>query len=84
MARRSACIRTIARRRIRHRAIWNNNTPVARDPGAFGATPTIDTVMVYAKLYPQTLVEEYRKAGRAVLYIAPFNGRKRAGRNPTN
>ena len=23
---------------------------------------TIDTVMVYAKLYPQTLVEEYRKA----------------------
>jgi hypothetical protein len=29
---------------------------------------TIDTVMVYAKLYPQTLVEEYRKAARG-LYI---------------
>ncbi len=41
---------------------------------------TIDTVMVYAKLYPQTLVEEYRKAVRG-LYIA-FHGEESL-RNPT-
>jgi hypothetical protein len=29
---------------------------------------TIDTVMVYAKLYPRNLVEEYRKAVRG-----PYN-----------
>jgi hypothetical protein len=41
---------------------------------------TIDTVMVYAKLYPQTLVEEYRKAVRG-LYIASHGEESR--RNPT-
>ena len=49
----------------------NNNTPVHVIQALLGHA-TIDTVMVYAKLYPQTLVEEYRKAVRG-LYIA-FHG----------
>ncbi|MBV9196643.1 MAG: site-specific integrase [Solirubrobacterales bacterium] len=43
----------------------NNNTPIHVIQALLGhASP--DTVMVYAKLYPSTLVEEYRKAVRAV------------------
>jgi integrase len=43
----------------------NNNTPVHVIQALLGhASP--DTVMVYAKLYPSTLVEEYRKTVRAV------------------
>ena len=40
----------------------------------------LDTVMVYAKLYPSTLVEEYRKAVRAIYvdFTAPSSLR-----NPT-
>jgi hypothetical protein len=57
----------------------NNNTPVHVIQALLGHA-TIDTVMVYAKLYPQTLVEEYRKAVRG-LYIA-FHGEE-SRRNPT-
>jgi len=48
----------------------NNNTPVHVIQALLGHA-TIDTVMVYAKLYPQTLVEEYRKAVRG-LYIVSY------------
>ena len=42
----------------------NNNTPIHVIQALLGhATP--DTVMVYAKLYPATLIEEYRKTVRA-------------------
>lgn len=42
----------------------NNNTPIHVIQALLGhASP--DTVMVYAKLYPATLIEEYRKAVRA-------------------
>jgi integrase len=42
----------------------NNNTPIHVIQSLLGhASP--DTVMVYAKLYPATLVEEYRKSVRA-------------------
>jgi integrase len=42
----------------------NNNTPIHVIQALLGhASP--DTVMVYAKLYPTTLVEEYRKTVRA-------------------
>ncbi|MGE4226687.1 MAG: tyrosine-type recombinase/integrase [Vicinamibacterales bacterium] len=42
----------------------NNNTPIHVIQALLGhASP--DTVMVYAKLYPATLVEEYRKTVRA-------------------
>src|SRR5207253_1353058 len=41
---------------------------------------TLDTIMVYAKLYPTTLIEEYRKAVRG-LYNA-FHGDDSL-RNPT-
>jgi integrase len=57
----------------------NNNTPVHVIQALLGHA-TIDTVMVYAKLYPQTMVEEYRKAVRG-LYIA-FHGEESL-RNPT-
>ena len=57
----------------------NNNTPVHVIQALLGHA-SIDTVMVYAKLYPQTLVEEYRKAVRG-LYIA-FHGEE-SRRNPT-
>jgi integrase len=57
----------------------NNNTPVHVIQALLGHA-TIDTVLVYAKLYPQTMVEEYRKAVRG-LYIA-FHGEE-CLRNPT-
>jgi hypothetical protein len=46
----------------------NNNTPVHVIQALLGHA-TIDTVMIYAKLYPQHLVEEYRKVVRGT-YIA--------------
>lgn len=57
----------------------NNNTPVHVIQALLGHA-TINTVLVYAKLYPQTMVEEYRKAVRG-LYIA-FHGEESL-RNPT-
>lgn len=57
----------------------NNNTPVHVIQALLGHA-TIDTVMVYAKLYPQTMIEEYRKAVRG-LYIA-FHGEESL-HNPT-
>jgi integrase len=49
----------------------NHNTPVHVIQALLGhAAP--DTVMVYAKLYPSTLVEEYRKTVRAT--YADFHG----------
>ena len=63
----------------------NNNVPVHVIQALLGHA-TLDTVMVYAKLYPTTLIEEYRKAVRG-LYNAftakavsatppPRNGRR--------
>jgi integrase len=43
----------------------NNNTPVHVIQALLGHA-SLDTLMVYAKLYPSTLVEEYRKTVRAV------------------
>jgi site-specific recombinase XerD len=43
----------------------NNNTPVHVIQALLGHA-TIDTVMVYAKLYPRNLIEEYRKAVRGL------------------
>jgi hypothetical protein len=43
----------------------NNNTPVHVIQALLGHA-TINTVMVYAKLYPRNLVEEYRKAVRGL------------------
>jgi site-specific recombinase XerD len=43
----------------------NNNVPVHVIQALLGHA-TLDTVMVYAKLYPTRLVEEYRKAVRGV------------------
>jgi integrase len=57
----------------------NNNTPAHVIQALLGHA-TIDTVLVYAKLYPQTLVEEYRKAVRG-LYIG-FHGEESLS-NPT-
>jgi hypothetical protein len=49
----------------------NHNTPVHIIQALLGhASP--DTVMVYAKLYPNTLIEEYRKTVRAT--YADFHG----------
>jgi hypothetical protein len=46
----------------------NNNTPIHVIQALLGhASP--DTVMVYAKLYPTTLVEEYRKTVRATYLL---------------
>jgi integrase len=57
----------------------NNNVPIHVIQALLGhATP--DTVMVYAKLYPTTLVEEYRKTVRGVYNT--FHG-KDSLRNPT-
>jgi integrase len=57
----------------------NNNTPIPVIQALLGhATP--DTVMIYAKLYPSRLVEEYRKALRGA-YLA-FHGQESL-RNPT-
>ena len=49
----------------------NNNVPVHVIQALLGHA-TLDTIMVYAKLYPTTLIEEYRKAVRG-LYNA-FHG----------
>jgi len=43
----------------------NNNTPVHVIAALLGHA-TLDTVMVYAKLYPTTLVESYRQAMRGI------------------
>ncbi len=54
----------------------NNNTPIHVIQALLGhATP--DTVMVYAKLYPATLIDEYRKAVRATYldFHGPDSGR---------
>jgi hypothetical protein len=57
----------------------NNNTPVRVIQALLGHA-TDDTVMIYAKLYPRQLIEEYRKTVRR-LYNA-YNGE--AGlNNPT-
>ena len=57
----------------------NNNTPVQVIQALLGhATP--DTVMIYAKLYPTRLVEEYRKALRGA--YCRFHGEDSL-RNPT-
>jgi integrase len=58
----------------------NNHTPVHVIQALLGHA-TIDTVMVYAKLYPRNLVEEYRKAVRG-LYNS-FHGPDSL-RNPTS
>jgi len=57
----------------------NNNVPVHVIQALLGHA-TLDTIMVYAKLYPTTLIEEYRKAVRG-LYNA-FHGVDSL-RNPT-
>jgi hypothetical protein len=57
----------------------NNNTPVHVIQALLGHA-SLDTVMVYAKLYPSTLVEEYRKTVRAV-YVDHHG--TAALRNPT-
>jgi integrase len=52
------------RRRVFASEHLNNNTPIHVIQALLGhASP--DTVMIYAKLYPTTLVEEYRKTVRA-------------------
>jgi hypothetical protein len=57
----------------------NNNTSVPVIQALLGhATP--DTVMIYAKLYPTRLVEEYRKALRGIYFR--FHGEDGL-RNPT-
>jgi integrase len=57
----------------------NNNVPVHVIQALLGHA-TLDTIMVYAKLYPTALIEEYRKAVRG-LYNA-FHGDDSL-RNPT-
>jgi hypothetical protein len=57
----------------------NNNVPVHVIQALLGHA-TLDTIMIYAKLYPTTLIEEYRKAVRG-LYNA-FHGDDSL-RNPT-
>ncbi len=49
----------------------NNDTPVHVIQALLGHA-TIDTVMVYAKLYPRKMIEEYRKAMRGV--YSAFHG----------
>jgi hypothetical protein len=57
----------------------NNNTPVHVIQALLGHA-TLDTVMVYAKLYPSKLIDEYRKAVRGTYHT--FHGED-ALRNPT-
>lgn len=57
----------------------NNNTPIHVIQALLGHA-TMDSVMVYAKLYPQQLVDEYRKTVRG-LYNA-IHGEE-SFRNPT-
>ncbi len=49
----------------------NNDTPVHVIQALLGHA-TLDTVMVYAKLYPRKMIEEYRKAMRGV--YSAFHG----------
>jgi integrase len=58
----------------------NNNVPVHVIQALLGHA-TIDTVMVYAKLYPSHLIEEYRKAVRGA-YGAIYG--EESLRNPTS
>jgi integrase len=51
-------------RRMFASELLNNNVPV-HIIGALLGHAALDTVMVYAKLYPATLIDEYRKAVRA-------------------
>jgi len=57
----------------------NQNTPIHVIQALLGHA-TLDTVMVYAKLYPTHLIEEYRKAVRGV--YAAVHG-EASFRNPT-
>jgi integrase len=57
----------------------NNNTPVHVIQALLGHA-TIETVMVYAKLYPSQLIEEYRKVMRGT-YLAMHG--EESLRNPT-
>ncbi|MGA2987285.1 MAG: site-specific integrase [Terriglobia bacterium] len=57
----------------------NNNTPIHVIQALLGHA-TMDSVMVYAKLYPQQLVDEYRKTVRG-LYNAVHG--EASFRNPT-
>lgn len=57
----------------------NNNTPVHVIQALLGHA-SVDTVMVYAKLYPRNLIEEYRKAVRGL--YSSFHGEESL-RNPT-
>jgi len=57
----------------------NNNTPVHVIPALLGHTSP-DTVMIYAKLYPSHLIEEYRKTVRS-LYNAYYS--EEGLKNPT-
>jgi len=58
-------------RRMFASELLNNNVPV-HVIGALLGHAGLDTVMVYAKLYPATLIEEYRKAVRAT--YSDFHG----------
>jgi integrase len=58
-------------RRMFASELLNNNVPV-HVIGALLGHVGLDTVMVYAKLYPATLIDEYRKAVRAT--YSDFHG----------
>jgi len=58
-------------RRMFASELLNNNVPVHVIQALLGHAG-LDTVMVYAKLYPATLIEEYRKAVRAT--YSDFHG----------
>jgi integrase len=57
----------------------NNDTPIHIIQALLGHA-TVDTVMVYAKLYPRKMIEEYRKAMRGV--YSAFHGEE-SFRKPT-
>jgi integrase len=57
----------------------NNNTPVHVIQALLGHA-SVNTVMVYAKLYPRNLIEEYRKAVRGL--YSSFHGEESL-RNPS-
>lgn len=58
-------------RRMFASELLNNNVPIHVIQALLGHAG-LDTVMVYAKLYPATLIEEYRKAVRAT--YSDFHG----------
>ena len=58
-------------RRLFASELLNNNVPVQVIAALLGHG-ALDTVMVYAKLYPATLIDEYRKAVRAT--YSDFHG----------